>query len=62
MKGAVIVSQDGTNAKYKQKCSVCSQESSTWHTLRIAAGMVRAVFFCPKCSKKRDVEIRCSMQ
>ncbi len=34
----------------------------TWHTLRIAAGVVRAVFFCPKCSKKRDVEIRCSMQ
>ncbi len=27
VKGAVIISQDGTCAKYKQKCSVCSHEN-----------------------------------
>jgi len=62
VKGAVIASQDGTNAKYKNKCSVCSYEDSTWHSLRIAAGVVRSVFYCPKCSRKRDVEITCSMR
>ena len=62
VKGAVIVSQDGTNAKYKKKCSVCSHEDVSWHSLRITPGTVRAVFYCPKCSKKRDVEIQCSLR
>lgn len=61
VKGAVIVSQDGTNAKYKHKCSVCTYEDSTWRTIRITTGMVRSVFYCPKCSKKREVEIRCML-
>ncbi len=62
VKGAIIVSQDGTSAKYKHKCPVCSSEGSSWNSMRITAGVVRAVFFCTKCSKKRDVEIQCSMR
>ncbi len=62
VKGAIIVSQDGTNAKYKNKCPVCSTEGTSWHSMRITPSVMRAVFFCTKCSKKRDVEIQCSMR
>lgn len=62
VKGVVIVSQDGVNAKYRKKCTVCGYEDSSWNTLKMASGMTRSVFFCPKCRKKREVEIQCFMQ
>jgi len=62
VKGAIIVAQDGTNAKYKKKCTTCSHEDTSWHTLRITNAVTRLVFFCPKCRKKRDVEIKCYLR
>src|SRR5262249_27105732 len=56
-KGAVIVGQDGVNVKYRMKCTTCGHEDSSWKTMRIARGTMRSSFFCPKCRKRRDVEI-----
>jgi len=59
VKGAVIVAQDGLTAKYRKKCTTCAHEDSSWNTLRIASGTTRSVYFCPKCRKKREVELQC---
>jgi len=56
-KGAMIVGQDGTHVKFKKKCTTCGHEESTRHTLKIANGVTRIAFFCPKCRKRREVEI-----
>ena len=56
-KGAVIVGQDGKTVKYRMKCTVCNFEDSSWKSIAIPRGTQRANFYCPKCRKKRDVEI-----
>ncbi len=58
LKGALIVGQDGTNVKFKKKCSTCGQEDATRNTLKIANGVTRLNYYCPKCRKKREVEIQ----
>lgn len=57
-KGALIVGQDGINVKFKKKCTTCAHEDGTRNTLKITNGMTRLSFYCPKCRKKRDVEIQ----
>ena len=57
-KGAVLVGQDGTNVKYRKKCTACGYEDTSWNTMRIINGLTRVPFFCPKCRHKRDVEIQ----
>jgi transposase-like protein len=61
VRGAVIVGQDGVNVKYKKKCLTCGHADSSWHTAPIRNGVIKAVFFCPKCRKSRDVEIKGSL-
>ena len=56
-KGAVLVGQDGKTVKYRMKCTVCNHEDPSWKTLAIPHGTRRTNFYCPKCRKKRDVEI-----
>jgi hypothetical protein len=56
-KGAVILSQDGKTVKYRGKCTTCGREDSSWKSIPIPRGTVRAGFFCAKCRKRRDVEI-----
>jgi hypothetical protein len=58
-KGALIVGQDGTDVKFKKKCVVCGHEDATRNSLKIVSGTMRAGFFCPKCRKRREVEIHC---
>ncbi len=58
IKGAVIVSQDGTKVRYRKKCAICGFEEASWSMLPITDGMMRTNFFCPKCRKKEDVVIR----
>lgn len=55
--GAVIMSQDGERVKFKKKCLKCRHEDSTWTTLPISVGVMRAGFFCPKCRQRREVEL-----
>jgi len=57
-KGAIIVSQDGVYVKFKRKCTVCDFEESSWHTMQITIGTMKSPFFCPKCRKRRDVEMQ----
>jgi len=56
-KGVVIMGQDGTNVKFKKKCTTCGYEDSSMKTMAIARGTTRVVFFCQKCKKQRHVEI-----
>jgi len=58
VKGAVIVSQDGTLFKFRKKCTTCGQEDTSWNTMKITTGCMRAIYYCPKCRKKRDVEMQ----
>ena len=58
VKGVMIVGQDGTNVKYRKKCTVCGYEDSCWNTMPIPTGLMRVSFFCPKCRKRRDGEIQ----
>jgi hypothetical protein len=60
MKGAEIVNQDGTQAKYRKKCSVCGHNDSSCHTIAITNKIMKTNFFCPKCRKRREVTIRCT--
>lgn len=59
VQGAVMLSQDGTDANYRKKCSVCAHEDSSRQRLTIRAGMYRNHFFCTKCRKSRPVVIQC---
>jgi hypothetical protein len=61
VRGAVIVGQDGVSVKYKKKCTVCGHADSFSHTMPIRNGACKATYFCPKCRKNRDVEIKGSL-
>jgi DNA-directed RNA polymerase subunit M/transcription elongation factor TFIIS len=58
LSAATIVGQDGTNVKYRKKCTKCGHEDTSYTTMRITNGVMKAVFFCPKCRKKQDVKIQ----
>lgn len=61
VKGAVIVSQDGARVKFLKKCTTCGHLDSSWNTMPIRNGVIRVFYFCSKCKKNRDVELRCSV-
>jgi predicted Zn-ribbon and HTH transcriptional regulator len=56
--GAIILSQDGRTVQFRKKCRKCGYEDTTRATLPIRNGTSRTIFFCPKCKKPSDVEIR----
>jgi hypothetical protein len=58
VRGAVIVSQDGTTVYFRKKCSQCGHEETGRSRLPIRNGVTRAGYFCPKCRKLRPVEIQ----
>ena len=58
IRGATIISQDGTTVHYKKKCSKCGHEANSKNSMPIRIGSTTASFFCPKCKKLRDVVIR----
>ena len=57
--GCDIVSQDGTYARYRKKCTKCGHIDAACHSLVIANRRVKVMYFCPKCKKSRNVEIQC---
>lgn len=61
LKGADIVSQDGTHARYRKKCTKCGHNDSACHMIAIANRLVKENFFCPKCRKRREVAIQCHL-
>ena len=60
-KGAIIMSQDGVNVKFRKKCTVCSNEDASWTTVPIRSGTMRSPFYCRKCRKSREVEVHGSL-
>jgi hypothetical protein len=58
VKGAVMVGQDGVDARYRMKCDTCGHADSSCRTFRIMAKTVKSGFFCPKCKKRREVVIQ----
>jgi hypothetical protein len=56
-KGAIIISQDGEFVRYRMKCIKCGYEATSQNRMPIKSGCTRASFFCPKCKRRRPVEI-----
>jgi len=56
-RGAVLVSQDGVSVKFRKKCTTCGHLDTSWNTIPIRNGIMRAGFYCIKCRKHRDVEV-----
>ncbi|MBI1916431.1 MAG: DUF4339 domain-containing protein [Planctomycetes bacterium] len=56
--GAIIISQDGVTVYYRKKCSQCGFDDRSRSSMRIINGITRHHFFCPKCRKKREVQLR----
>ena len=57
-KGVIIMGQDGTQVKFKKQCTTCQHIDSSSATMKITGGTMKASFFCPKCRKRREVELR----
>ena len=57
-RGTIIMGQDGTQVKFKKQCTTCNTIDSSWTTMKITPGPMKAGFFCPKCRRRREVELR----
>jgi GYF domain 2 len=57
-KGAIMMGQDGTNVRFKKQCTTCQHVDSSSISMKITQGTMRAGFFCPKCRKRREVELQ----
>jgi hypothetical protein len=60
--GAIIVSQDGTRARYRMVCKTCGHQDSSCQSLKITNKTFKRNFYCPKCRKRRDVSIQCQLR
>jgi hypothetical protein len=61
LSGAILISQDGVTVHYRKKCSQCGCEDRCRSSMLIGNGIVRSHFFCPKCRKNREVQLRGTM-
>jgi hypothetical protein len=55
--GAVICGQDGRTVRYLKKCTTCGKEDRSTSTATIVRGAMRSGFFCPRCRRRRPVEM-----
>jgi hypothetical protein len=62
LRGAIILAQDGVSVQYRKKCQECGFEDTSRSSMLIGQGVTRSHFFCRKCRKNREVEIRGSLQ
>jgi hypothetical protein len=56
--GGILVSQDGMVVNYRNKCHRCGRPEMYVTTMPIRTGITSMNFFCPKCRKTQQVEIR----
>jgi hypothetical protein len=56
--GAIILSQDGKDVRFRKKCIKCGQEDRSRTTMPIRPGTTRVGFYCPKCRKLQPVLIQ----
>ena len=57
IKGAIVLSQDGKDARIRKKCIRCGTEDNKRTLLRIMPGTARASFFCPKCRRVSPIQM-----
>jgi hypothetical protein len=57
IKGAILLSEDGKEARIRKKCIKCGTEDRSRSTIRILPGASRTTFFCPNCRRVYPVEI-----
>jgi hypothetical protein len=57
VRGAVLLGQDGTYVSFRKKCMQCGFEDNCRSNLLIVQGAMRALFYCTKCKKSRDVQL-----
>jgi hypothetical protein len=57
IRGAILLSQDGKDARVLMKCLKCGTEDRSRKTLKILPGASRAKFFCPNCRRISIVEM-----
>jgi hypothetical protein len=57
VKGAIILSQDGKEARIRKKCIKCGTEDRSRSTIKILPGASRTTFFCPNCRRVYPVEV-----
>lgn len=57
IKGAIVLSQDGKEARIRKKCIRCGTEDNKRTALRILPGTSRTTFFCPNCRRVSPVEM-----
>jgi GYF domain 2 len=55
--GAVITGQDGKTVRFLKKCTTCGKQDSSTSSAAIVRGTMRSGFYCPKCKRRRAVEI-----
>jgi hypothetical protein len=60
-RGAIIISQDGEFVRYRMKCIKCNYEHVSQNRMPIKNGCTRVGFFCPKCKRRRPVEITATL-
>jgi hypothetical protein len=58
VKGCVIVSQDGVDARYRMKCTKCGHADSSCRSIKIMPKTTKSGYFCPKCKKRCEVVIQ----
>ena len=56
--GAIISGQDGKTVRYTKKCTTCGKLDRSTSSATIVCGTMRSGFFCPKCRRRRPVEIQ----
>lgn len=56
--GAVITGQDGKTVRFLKKCTTCGKMDRSTSSALIVCGTMRSGFFCPKCKRRRAVEIQ----
>jgi hypothetical protein len=57
VKGAIVLSQDGKEARIRKKCIKCGTEDRSRSTIKILPGASRTTFFCPNCRRVYPVEV-----
>ncbi len=59
LKNAIVVSEDGPDFKWREKCDECGAVESGMQRDRITGSEgLRSSFYCDTCHERRDVELR----
>ncbi len=61
IRGALVVSQDGSTVMYRKKCDHCGTPDNNTNRMPIRNGITRVTYFCKTCRKMRPVEIQGSV-